>query len=83
MILSKEIEQMAAAVAAQVLESIRAELSYGRWMTFKEAMAYAKVKSKTTMLKWINEGYIYGFKRSGEWIIDKESIDDWFLSDKI
>jgi hypothetical protein len=52
-------------------------------MTFKEAMAYAKVKSKTTMLKWINEGYIYGFKRSGEWIIDKESIDDWFLSDKI
>ena len=54
-----------------------------RWLTLKEAMEYAKVKSSNTILKWIDEGYIYGHKRSGHWIIDRQSIDDWFLSEKI
>jgi len=54
----------------------------GRWLTMAEATEYAKIKSKT-MKKWLDEGYIYGFKRSGQWIIDRQSIDDWYLSDKL
>jgi hypothetical protein len=80
--LDARLEKVAEVVAAKVMETLRTELSYGRWLTVKEAMAYAKVKSKNTMLKWINEGHIYAFKRSGEWIIDRESIDDWFNSER-
>jgi len=54
----------------------------GRWLNMAEATEYAKIKSKT-MKKWLDEGYIYGFKRSGQWIIDRQSIDDWYLSDKL
>jgi len=35
------------------------------------------------MRMWIKKGYIYGFKRSGAWIIDRQSIDDWYSSDKL
>ena len=83
MFISAELEKISQAISAQILESLRVELSYGRWLTVKEAMAYCKVKSKTTMHKWINEGYIYAHKRSGQWIIDRESIDDWFNSERI
>jgi hypothetical protein len=81
--LDPQLDKVAEAVAAKVMETLRSELSYGRWLTIKEAMAYAKVKSKTTMFKWINDGHIYAHKRSGEWIIDRESIDDWFNSERI
>jgi len=81
--LDAHLEKLADVIAAKVMETLRIDLSYGRWLTLQEAMAYAKVKSKTTMLKWINEGYIYGHKRSGQWIIDRESIDDWFNSERI
>ena len=54
----------------------------GRWLTLKEAMTYAKVKSPNTIKKWITEGYIYAHKRTGAWIIDRQSIDDWYLADK-
>jgi len=55
----------------------------GRWLTMSEAKKYAKVKSVKTIKKWIDEGYIYGHKRSGAWIIDRLSIDDWYSSDKL
>ncbi len=55
----------------------------GRWLTMGEAKKYAKVKSVKTIKKWLDEGYIYGHKRSGSWIIDRQSIDDWYLSDKL
>jgi hypothetical protein len=54
----------------------------GRWLTMKEAMTYAKVKSVNTIKKWITEGYIYAHKRTGSWIVDRQSIDDWYLADK-
>ena len=79
----RQLEKVAEIVAAKVMETLRTELSYGSWLTVKEAMAYAKVKSKTTMFKWIHDGRIYAHKRSGEWIIDRESIDDWFNSERI
>jgi len=53
----------------------------GRWLTMKEAKLYAKVRSVNTIKKWISEGYIYAHKRTGSWIIDRQSIDDWYLSD--
>jgi len=53
----------------------------GRWLTMKEALDYAKVKSVKTLKMWIDKGYIYGHKRTGNWIIDRQSIDDWYSSD--
>ncbi len=78
-----DIEALASKIAKEVGQNILASATPGRWLTLKEAMAYAKVKSEDTIRKWINEGYIYAHKRSGQWIVDRESIDDWFLSDKV
>ena len=78
-----DIQALASIIAQEVRSNILATLSPGRWLTLSEAMAYAKVKSPNTIKKWINEGYIYAHKRSGEWIVDRESIDDWFLSEKV
>lgn len=69
------------AIAKQVISLMSAESRPGRWLTLKEAMVYAKVKSRDTIMKWIDEGYIYAFKRSGEWVVDRESIDSWYLSE--
>ncbi|NPU86564.1 MAG: helix-turn-helix domain-containing protein [Syntrophaceae bacterium] len=74
---------LAAMIAKGVEANIIAKTTPGRWMTLKEAMAYAKVKSEDTIRKWINSGYIYAHKRTGQWIVDRESIDDWFSSDKM
>ena len=70
-------------IAKEVEATISARSSLGRWLTLREAMNYAKVKSANTIKRWIDEGFIYGFKRSGEWIVDRESIDDWYGSENI
>ena len=51
----------------------------GRWLTKEEAINYAKV-SWNTLKKWIRQGHIYGFRRSGKgcWIIDRQSIDQFY-----
>jgi hypothetical protein len=79
----QDISAISSMIAAQVQADILAKLSPGRWLTLREAMDYAKVKSVTTIRAWIDDGYIYAHKRSGQWIVDRESIDDWFLSDKV
>ena len=79
----QDISVLSSMIASQVQADILAKLSPGRWLTLREAMDYAKEKSVTTIKAWINEGYIYAHKRSGQWIVDRESIDDWFLSDKV
>jgi hypothetical protein len=71
-----------AEIVSREVQGNLAALSAGRWLTLPEAMKYAKVKSPNTIRKWIAEGYIYASKRTGQWIVDKESIDDWFLSEK-
>ncbi len=78
-----DIEALATMIAKEVGASIMVKSMPGRWLTIEEAMNYAKVKSRNTIRKWIDNGYIYAHKRSGEWIVDRESIDDWFLSDKV
>jgi hypothetical protein len=77
-----DIATLANVIAKEVGAVISAQSNSSRWLSLREAMEYAKVKSVNTIKHWINEGYIYGFKRSGEWIIDRESIDDWYESEK-
>ncbi len=67
-------------IAKKVIEMLRVENVYPKWMELNEAIKYAKT-SKNTIKSWIDEGYIYGFKRSGKWIIDRESIDNWYSSE--
>lgn len=79
----QDISALSSMIASQVQADILAKLSPGRWLTLREAMAYAKVKSVTTIRAWIDSGYIYAHKRTGQWIVDRESIDDWFSQDKV
>ena len=76
----KQIELIAEIVAEKLKENFQ-DAPVGRWLTMNEALEYAKVKSVKTLKKWINKGYIYGDKRTGSWIIDRQSIDDWYSSD--
>jgi len=78
-----DIEALATIIAREVADGILAKTTPGRWLTMKEAMDYCRVKSEDTMRKCINSGYIYAHKRSGQWIVDRESIDDWFSSDRV
>lgn len=70
-------------IAREVGDILSTRSLPGRWLTLREAMEYARVKSVSTIRNWIDEGYIYAFKRSGEWIVDRESIDDWYNSERI
>jgi len=74
-------KSLASAIAARVADMLM--LPHKRWLSISEAMAYAGVSSRETIRKWINKGYIYGFKRSGSWIVDRKSIDDWYESEKM
>ena len=79
----RDLEALANLVAKEIEAIISARFLPGRWLTLREAMGYAKVKSPNTIKKWIDDGLIYAFKRSGEWIVDRESIDDWYNSEKV
>lgn len=74
-----DIDNIADIVAERILGNLSIA-HMGRWLTVKEAMAYAKVKSVNTIREWIKQGYIKGHKRggNGDWIIDRQSIDDWY-----
>ncbi len=78
-----DLEYIAQNIAKQVRSEILAEMVPGKWMTLTEAMEYAKVKSENTMIAWINDGFVYGFKAGGKWKVDRESIDNWFLSERV
>lgn len=80
-----EITAIADIVAREVSARLAASMVPGRWLTMKEAMEYARVKSINTIKKWVNEGLIYGRPRSGrgDWIIDRQSIDKFYLEEKI
>ena len=78
----KQIELIAEIVTEKLKEHFQ-DTPVGRWLTMNEALEYAKVKSVKTLKKWIDKGYIYGHKRSGNWIFDRQSIDDWYSSDKL
>ena len=77
-----DLEAMAASIAGKVADTIRADQLVQRWLTLEEATAYARA-SKNTLRGWIDKGYIYGFRRTGKLIVDRESIDNWYSSEKI
>jgi len=80
-----EINAIADIVSREVADRLAAAMLPGRWLTMAEAMEYAKVKSRKTITKWVEEGHIYGRPRSGrgDWIIDRASIDLFYLEEKI
>lgn len=51
-----------------------------RWLTISQACIYAGKKSRNTLKQMISEGKISGFKDGNDWIVDKLSIDKYFLS---
>ena len=64
------------AIARRIAELLGPSVK--RWLTVDEALSYSGVKSRTTLMKWINEGFISANKRTGQWVIDRQSIDDWY-----
>jgi hypothetical protein len=77
-----DITALSEAIFKVVSERTAAEAVYSKWLTVTEAMLYAQVKSRKTILSWINEGYIYAFRRTGSWVIDRYSIDNWYNKDR-
>ena len=77
-----DLEAIAASIAGKVADTIRADHTVQRWLTLEEAVAYAKA-SKNTLRRWIDAGHIYAFRRTGKLIVDRESIDTWYSSEKI
>jgi hypothetical protein len=53
-----------------------------RWLSMPEACKYSSV-CRNTMKKFLLYGDIYGTQKAGKWFIDRESIDLFFLKDKI
>ena len=51
-----------------------------RWLTLREACRYARV-SKNTLRRLIEEGHIVAKRLEGKWIVDRFSIDAFYLSD--
>ena len=78
----EQIELLAKLVAERVMETVQAGSADPRWLTIDEAMVYAKT-SKKMLRSWIDEGHIYGFKRTGRYVVDRESIDRWYNSERI
>lgn len=77
MLTNTEISQIAKIVAEEILKALNYQKLPVKWLTFEEAMAYSKVKSRTTFRKWIDEGEILANKKGGTWRVDRESIDDF------
>jgi hypothetical protein len=55
-----------------------------RWLSMTEACEYAGGRSKNWMLDKLNTGKIHGYQEDGKkgfpgkWVIDKNSIDDFY-----
>ena len=52
-----------------------------RWFSLSTACFYAGLGEKT-LLRLIMSGDIYGTRPGGKWIIDRLSIDEYFLRDE-
>jgi hypothetical protein len=51
-----------------------------RWLSITQACKYAGMSEKTLM-HYILGGDVYGTKKGGKWIVDRESIDSFMLAD--
>jgi excisionase family DNA binding protein len=82
MLTNSELDILAGSLADRILMIIESRKPISRWLTIGQAKEYAKIKSDNTIKKWINEGYIHANRTTGEWRIDRESIDDWLKQPK-
>ena len=78
----EQMEVLAVLVAQKIKETVQVAGNQPRWLNMKEAVAYAKT-SERKLRAWVDEGYIYGFRRTGQYILDRESIDKWYNSERI
>ncbi len=69
-------------LAENLAAEISARIHVPRWLDIKQACQYANIK-RDTLMKWVDEGYVYGHKRSGKWIIDRDSIDNFYNQDRL
>lgn len=74
-----DIETIAEKISKEIQERFESPLP--RWMSLREASGYARVK-RDTLMKWLDQGFIYGTKRTGKWIFDRKSIDDFFNEER-
>jgi excisionase family DNA binding protein len=78
MLTNTELDAIATLLASRISDILSAQKPITRWLSVKQAKEYSGVKSDNTIRKWITEGYIHANRTTGEWKIDRESIDDWF-----
>ncbi|MCG2722396.1 MAG: helix-turn-helix domain-containing protein [Thermodesulfovibrionales bacterium] len=59
-------------------------LASSKWLTLAEALEYARIRSRNTILKLVRSGKIYGTKPAGkgEYIFDRESIDRYYSAER-
>ena len=79
---NEQLEALADMVALKVKETVQVAGSQPKWLTMEEAVVYAKT-SMRKLRTWVDEGYIYGFKRTGRYVVDRESIDQWYNSERL
>lgn len=79
---NEQLEMLAEMVAQKVKMAVQETGTQARWLTMDEAVIYAKT-SMHKLRSWVDEGYIYGFKRTGRYVVDRESIDTWYNSERI
>jgi hypothetical protein len=53
-----------------------------RWLSLLEAAKYASMCRKTLM-KHVLSGEVYASLKGGKWYVDRNSIDAFFLADKV
>lgn len=53
-----------------------------RWLTMEEASNYGRM-GRPKLMELIRSGQIYGTKRTGKWLIDKESIDRFLFEEDL
>lgn len=68
-------------ILIQEIREIKA-MTFSRWLTFAEAVKYSR-RGKEWLLQKLKTGEIYGYLEKGKWIVDKQSIDDYYLQNKI
>ena len=66
-------------VEKKILSSLIPFLGTMKWLTLAEACIYARC-SRNTLINWMESGKIYASKPdgSGTYIIDRQSIDNYF-----
>jgi len=79
MLAHADIEALAQLLAPKILEEV-ARLQK-RWLSLQEAKDLLDIRATNTMMKLINEGRIYATKRTGKWLVDRQSIDNWLMGD--